>query len=112
MSKKKCVREASSKARAKKDSATPRSVEEFNHKLYRKLALVIHEELCEAPEWCTYGKPIPEELQDDERLSWPERQDRARKRLYELYDCQTAVDAENIAARVQFGKGSKVRPRR
>lgn len=88
---------------------TKRKRVKFNHKLYRQLAKVIHNQLCEDNEWCNYGKPVPEELRYDESHSPEKLRALAGKRLEWYRHCQYAVDAENIAARVQFGKGSKVR---
>jgi hypothetical protein len=81
----------------------------FNHKLYNKLAKVIHAQLCEDDGWCNYGQPVPEELRYDESHPVEKRQELAGKRLEWYQHCQYAVDAENIAARVTFARGSKVR---
>ena len=80
----------------------------FNHKLYRKLAEMIHARLCEDIGWCNYGVPMPEELRHDASHSLEKRRELAGKRLEWYHHCTYATDAENIAARVQFAKGSKV----
>lgn len=69
-----------------------------SYRRYRRLAEQIHALACHDPE-CMYGKPVPDEIKDREDLPWPERQALARRRLTEIYTCQYAVDAENIAAR-------------
>lgn len=81
----------------------------FNHKLYDRVARAIHEAFCEDDGWCNYGQQPPEYMRDDINLPAEERQDRAGLRLDWMHHCQISVDAENIAARIQFGKGAKVR---
>lgn len=78
--------------------------QEFDHKLYRKLARLIHEEFCEDREWCNYGEP-------SENLRLRSEGDPLNDREHLIQHCQAAVDAENISAAVQFAKGSKVRKR-
>ena len=73
----------------------------FDYKLYRKLAKAIHEAFCEDEEWCNYGEPT-----EHRRLR---HEGEADDRENLIQHCQIAVDAENIAARVTFGKGAKVR---
>jgi hypothetical protein len=81
--------------------------QDFDYKLYRRVAKGIHDAFCEDTEWCNYGQPVPEHMKDGD-LSPDTRIARARMRLEWMHHCQAAVDAENIAAHIQFGKGAKV----
>jgi hypothetical protein len=65
----------------------PKPKQQFNYALYRRMARGIHDAFCEDSAWCNYGLPEAEDL----------------------HHCQAAVDAENIAAHISFGKGAKVR---
>lgn len=82
----------------------------FDYKLYRRMAQGIHDKFCNDLGWCNYGREgFPPDMEDSIKLPAEERQDRAGRRLAVTRHCQVAVDAENIAAHIQFGKGAKVR---
>lgn len=100
--------------KSQKGGAKQLKIAEFDHKQYRKLAQLIHDRFCEDYS-CTYGRETPEMREhDQEVLREHVRVCKDLKmcscwRELDCYNCQYAVDAENIAARVQFGRGGKVR---
>ena len=86
--------------------------QDFDHKMYRKLALLIHARFCDAY-GCTYGRETPEMHEHDQEVMRGHLEHKGGEcscwELLECRSCQASVDAENLAARVQFGKGGKVR---
>lgn len=85
--------------------------QDFNYGLYERLAKGIHDMFCEDFDWCNYGQVLPDELKAMPDVDMPveQRQELAKRRLEWMHHCQIAVDAENIAAHITFGKGAKVR---
>jgi hypothetical protein len=73
---------------------------EFDYARSHAKALEIHAATCADPGWCNYAETAGAEVEDDETLPWPERQERARARLTGYRHCQAAVDAENAAGDV------------
>ncbi len=82
------------------------------YKQYRKLAQAIHDSFCQS-DACNYGRETPEMRQHDtEVLRVHVAEDHQHgcccSMQLQCYSCQYAVDAENIAARVQLNVSGKV----
>lgn len=66
---------------------------------YADIARLLHDLTCSEAD-CTYGEEEPPEMRHSDDLPWPEQQRRAGLRLRNLYTCQRAVIAENLAATI------------
>jgi hypothetical protein len=89
--------------------------EPIPYKEYRKLAQVIHDNFCH-DEACTYGRATGKMHMDDTAVLRRHVEQNHQSGCdcsmqLQTYDCQYAVDAENIAARVHLTRSGKVKIR-